>query len=85
METKRRLIPETVTIDRSEWRWVTIRALGLALVALLPYLIAYLNTPPTLFYTGFLSNPEDGNTYLAKMRQGTRGDRLIDVAAYGVL
>jgi hypothetical protein len=67
----------TITITKKEWRWAASCAVVLALVALLPYLIAYLATPSTLFYTGFLSNPEDGHTYLAKMQQGMRGDWLF--------
>ncbi len=61
-------------ILRREWRWAATRALLLVAVAALPYLIAFLTTPPDLFYTGFLSNPEDGNAYLAKMQQGLRGE-----------
>jgi len=61
-------------ILRREWRWAATRALLLVAVAALPYLIAFLTTPPDLFYTGFLSNPEDGNAYLAKMQQGQRGE-----------
>lgn len=76
MNTERCSLPGTGVITRKEWLWATICAIGLALVALLPYLIAYLATPTTLVYTGFLSNPEDGNTYLAKMQQGMRGDWL---------
>jgi len=60
-------------ISRQEWRWAAVRAALLVLTATLPYVIAYLTTPPDLYYTGFLSNPEDGNTYLAKMRQGLHG------------
>ncbi|MBN1582368.1 MAG: hypothetical protein JXA89_16800 [Anaerolineae bacterium] len=64
-------------MTKEEWRWAATCAVGLALVALLPYLVAYLATPSTLFYTGFLSNPQDGNTYLAKMQQGMRGAWLF--------
>jgi hypothetical protein len=60
-------------INQQEWRWVAGRAALLVILVTLPYVIAYLTTPPDLFYTGFLSNPEDGNTYLAKMQQGLRG------------
>ena len=62
------------TISKDEWRWAAIRAVALVVMATLPYLIAYLTAPDDLFYTGFLSNPEDGNAYLAKMQQGLRGD-----------
>ena len=64
-------------ITREEWRWAAAWALALVAIATLPFLIAYWTTPEGLFYTGFLSNPEDGHTYLAKMRQGMRGDWLF--------
>ena len=60
-------------IDRAEWRWAAIRAAILVVAASLPYLIAWAAAPGDLVYTGFLSNPEDGQTYLAKMRQGWEG------------
>jgi len=56
-----------------EWRW----ALGWALVILaascLPYLVAWATTPPGYQFGGILVNPLDGNSYLAKMRQGWLG------------
>lgn len=67
-------------IDRSEWRWLMACAAALVVLASAPYAIAYLTTPDDLFYTGFLSNPEDGHTYLAKMRQGWRGEWLSRLA-----
>jgi hypothetical protein len=60
-------------ITHQEWRWASIRAVVGVILASLPYLIVLWATPPDLAYTGFLTNPEDGNTYLAKMRQGQRG------------
>jgi hypothetical protein len=64
-------------ISKDEWRWAAMRAVALVALATLPYLIARLTTPDELFYTGFLTNPEDGHTYLAKMRQGARGAWLF--------
>jgi hypothetical protein len=63
-------------ISKDEWRWAAMRSVALVVLATLPYLIARLTTQDELFYTGFLTNPEDGHTYLAKMRQGARGDWL---------
>jgi hypothetical protein len=76
VNTEQHPVPEHTNITREEWRWAAVCAAVLTLVSLLPYLIAYLTTPPDLFYIGFLSNPEDGNSYLAKMQQGMRGDWL---------
>jgi hypothetical protein len=64
-------------ITREEWRWAAVRAAAVILVATLPYLIAWWTTPDGLFYTGFLTNPEDGQSYLAKMLQGYRGQWLF--------
>jgi len=61
-------------ITHQEWRWAAIRAVVGVILTSLPYLIVLWTTPPELVYTGFLSNPEDGHTYLAKMRQGQRGE-----------
>jgi len=67
-------------VAKAEWRWATIASVILVMASTLPYLIAYLTTPADLFYTGFLSNPVDGNTYLAKMQQGLRGEWLCRLA-----
>ena len=42
-----------------------------------PYLVAYILTPQGEVFSGFLSNPQDGNSYLAKMRQGFDGGWLF--------
>jgi hypothetical protein len=47
-------------------------SLFLALISL-PYIYAALSSGPDLLFGGFLLNPIDGNTYLAKMRQGFEG------------
>jgi hypothetical protein len=64
-------------VSKSEWRWVGIWALVIVLVAAVPYVIAYLTAPDGLLFAGFLSNIPDGFTYLAKMRQGWRGEWLF--------
>jgi hypothetical protein len=57
---------------------VSKRAIWIALLVLilisLPYGIAALAGQPEHVFGGFLLNPQDGNTYLAKMYQGWRGD-----------
>lgn len=64
-------------ISRQEWRWAAVRAAVMVLVSVLPYLIAWAATPDGLWYSGLLTNPEDGHSYLAKMRQGARGQWLF--------
>ena len=63
-----------------EYKWLIVWTVVVVAAASVPYLIAYLTTPDDLFYLGFLSNPEDGHTYLAKMRQGWQGDWLFHLA-----
>ncbi len=64
-------------VRRTEWTWVFIVALGVVVLASLPYLAIYLTTPPGLRFVGLLINPLDGNTYLAKMQLGVQGDWLF--------
>jgi hypothetical protein len=56
-------------------RVVLITLALLALVSL-PYIVAALTAGPEYVFGGFLFNPVDGNTYLAKMYQGWRGEWL---------
>lgn len=63
-----------LTIKQAEWRWAGIWSVVLVLMAMLPYVVVDATTPEDLFFLGFLSNPEDGHSYLAKMRQGFRGE-----------
>lgn len=60
-----------------EWRWVALAAAGVALLSSLPYLVVALTTPPDLRFGGALVNPIDGQSYLAKMRQGYDGAWLF--------
>jgi len=45
-----------------------------------PYLAAYILTPHGEVFSGLLSNPQDGNSYLAKMRQGFDGRWLFHLS-----
>jgi hypothetical protein len=48
-------------------------AVFVAIASLLPYLLAYLWTPPGHHFAGFFFIADDATTYLAKMRQGADG------------
>ncbi|MFP3853027.1 MAG: hypothetical protein ACLFWD_01910 [Anaerolineales bacterium] len=50
----------------------------LALISL-PYVLALLLTPPDRIFAGFLVNPLDGFSYLAKMHQGLQGNWLFEL------
>ncbi len=63
----------TVTIHRKEWRWALTWACLIVLLSSLPYFYAWLAAPQGLVFGGLLTNPLDGNSYLAKMRQGWQG------------
>lgn len=60
-------------INRNEWRWVAWVTLALLVASSLPYLVAWAVTPQGAHFTGILFNPQDGHSYLAKMRQGLAG------------
>ncbi len=60
-------------VTRREWIWVFLASLAVVVLAALPYLYAWLSTPAGLAYTGFIINPLDGHSYLAKMQQGAAG------------
>jgi hypothetical protein len=60
-------------IPQKEWRWALAWAGVMLALSCLPYLIAWIATPPGYQFGGILVNPFDGNSYLAKMRQGWAG------------
>ncbi len=53
--------------------WLLWIILGYVLLITLPYLYAWLAGGETHVFAGLLINPMDGNSYLAKMRQGFNG------------
>lgn len=62
--------------QRAEWLCLIGVALLILAVANLPVLLAYAAPAPYVF-TGLLFNPVDGHSYLAKMREGWRGEWLF--------
>ncbi len=64
-------------VSHNEWRWVAWVTLALVIASCVPYLIAWAVTPRGAQFTGILFNPQDGNSYLAKMRQGFSGSWLF--------
>jgi len=67
----------SAAISRKEIRWVFLWSMLIVGLTCLPYLYACLVTPDDMQFTGLLSNPIDGNSYLAKMRQGAQGSWLF--------
>ena len=64
-------------VTRSELRWMLIASLAVILLASLPTLYAWALADADHVFSGFVYNAEDGNSYLAKMRLGARGDWLF--------
>jgi len=54
-------------------RFALLFAAAIAAMSLLPYLLAYLWTPPGHHFAGFFFIADDATTYLAKMREGADG------------
>jgi hypothetical protein len=69
-------MPE-IAVGRKEIRWALAWAIFIVGLTCLPYFYAWLSTPADMFYTGQIINPYDGNSYLAKMLQGGRGEWLF--------
>lgn len=67
-------------MSRKEWRWAMLASLVLVSASGLPYLVAWAVTPEGAHFTGLIFNPQDGNSYVAKMRQGLRGSWLLHLA-----
>lgn len=65
---------QATLITRAEWRWAIGAAFIVVALACVPYLVAVVRQDAALRFTGFLITADDGNTYLAKMAQGARGD-----------
>lgn len=56
-------------------RWFVLAVItGLVILTTVPYIVAVNYAGEEYVFGGFLLNPLDGNTYLAKMYQGWRGD-----------
>lgn len=61
-------------LERRERWFVLIVISGLLIFTTIPYLVATKYAGEEYVFGGFLLNPIDGNSYLAKMYQGWRGD-----------
>ena len=60
-----------------EWRRILPVVMLLVAAGSLPYLSAWIATPADAHFTGLIFNPQDGGSYLAKMRQGYDGSWLF--------
>jgi hypothetical protein len=67
------------TVTKREWQRVAIFAGIVMLLTTLPYGVGWLSQNDAWEYGGFLFGTDDGYSYLAKMRLGTRGDWLFTI------
>lgn len=64
-------------ITASEWRWALAFAALILTLTTIPYVVAWRAQGDEWRFTGSLFGVEDGNSYLAKMRLGARGEWLF--------
>ena len=60
-----------------QWRWAIRWSVILVGLSCVPYIIAIFMAPEGWHFAGILVNPYDGQSYLAKMRQGFDGNWLF--------
>lgn len=63
--------------DARDIRKAIVLSVGVALLTHIPYVLSNSIVEPDSIFSGFLLNPVDGFSYLAKMRQGSSGDWLF--------
>jgi hypothetical protein len=68
--------PRPAAVPRRRLSFTLVFAAVIAALSLLPYLLAYVLTPPGHHFAGFFFIADDATTYLAKMRQGADGSWL---------
>ncbi|MCC6604568.1 MAG: hypothetical protein IT327_15265 [Anaerolineae bacterium] len=67
------------TITRKEWLTAAVVALATAVLTLIPYWLGNLLAADDLVYMQLIMNPEDAQTYWAKMLQGFNGAWLYTI------
>jgi len=69
----------TQSISRREWLTVLAITLVLIAITILPYWLGYRTAPEGMIFSGTIMNPEDSQTYFAKMLQGFDGKWLYSI------
>ena len=67
-------------LTRHEWRWLISASFVVVALSCVPFIYAALAAPNDHTFIGFIVNAQDGNSYLAKMRQGYDGAWLYHLA-----
>ncbi|MGD8858350.1 MAG: hypothetical protein PVG33_18600, partial [Chloroflexota bacterium] len=65
--------------SRREWLLALGLSLALVLLLSLPYLLGHVLARPGTYFTGQIMNPEDSQSYFAKMLQGYQGRWLYTI------
>jgi hypothetical protein len=79
MSKKNNPLQTARTISRREWLVAIGVALATAVIGLIPYWLGNLTTPDGKVYMQLIMNPEDAQTYWAKMLQGFDGAWLYTI------
>ena len=66
-------------IPRSEWRWLAVVTVLIVLLSVAPNAWGNLIASPAYHFSGVVFLPEDGDTYVAKIRQGMQGAWLYSM------
>ncbi|MGQ0603724.1 MAG: hypothetical protein ACT4QE_18750 [Anaerolineales bacterium] len=64
-------------VVRGEWAWAAAFAALVMALTTMPYVVGALTQTDEWRFSGFLLGVEDGNSYIAKMGQGARGEWLF--------
>ena len=67
------------SISRREWRIVLLVAFGVTALLFVPYVLGYILARPGTEFTGIIMNPEDSQSYFAKMLEGYDGAWLYTI------
>lgn len=70
---------QLMVTGRKEWTTAVLISLLLSVLLLVPYWLGYTSAAPDQFFTGILMNPEDSQTYFAKMLAGYDGAWLYAI------
>jgi hypothetical protein len=65
------------TMNKRERTWIIIFSLLVVSLTTVPYLLGFVNQADNWVFTGFVYGVEDGNSYIAKMLQGSAGSWLF--------
>ena len=60
-------------MKHGEWRWIALVTVALLIASSLPYVARWATVAEGWRFTGLVFNPQDGHSYIAKMRQGLEG------------